>query len=206
MRTRQTAVLIAAIAAIQSLPCLCVAGVSSRPNFYRRLELSPQRDYSRGFDASTIHPVESMNITTSADVAKMIPCESLQATNDGAHIAGKIAERSLRTIMASDNVKRSDLGRTAASVEEIGAADMDLGNGEPDSIQHKFKFAMRPAQTSALLTYKGLTNAQVSYRASESKFDVEVREPMNMIATDVVLYHSSVPGDKRQTVSLRWSW
>ncbi|RYZ74667.1 MAG: hypothetical protein EOP05_09085, partial [Proteobacteria bacterium] len=192
MLSRKTAILIAAVAAIQSLPCLCAAGITSRPNFYKRLKLNLERDFSRGLDASTIQPIESRNITTSADVAKMIPCESLQATNDGARVAGQIAERSLRAIMNSDNVKKSSLARTAASVEEIGGGDMAIGGDEPDSVQHKIKFAMRPTQTRAMLSYAGFTNAQVSYRASESKFDVEVREPVDLIATDVVLNHISV--------------
>lgn len=207
MAISKTALLIAAIAAIQSLPCLCAASVTSRPTFYRKLNLTLKRDYSQGLDASTIHPVQSKNITTSQDIAQLIPCESLRDTNNGTMIAGKIAERSLRSIMNSENVKKSEIARTAASVEEIGGGDVALGgSGEPDAVQHKIKFAMRPAQTQAQLQYNGLTNARFSYRASESKFDVEVREPMSMIATDVVLNHVSVPGDQRDVLSLSWAW
>lgn len=204
---KKTAVLIAAVAAIQSLPCLGFASVTSRPNFYKRLDLNLKRDFSQGLDASSITPVHSMNVTTSADIANIIPCESLRSTMDGSAIAGKIAERSLRAIMNSENVKNSEIARSAASVEEIGGGDMALGGGEePGAIQHKIKFAMKPAQTQAQFQYNGLTNARFSYRASESKFDVEVREPMSMIATDVVLNHSSVPGDQREVLSLSWAW
>ena len=206
MLNSKTALLIAAVAAIQSLPCPCAASVTSRPTFYRKLNLTLKRDFSQGLDASTIHPVESRNITTSQDIARIIPCESLRDTNNGSAIAGKIAERSFRAIMNSDNVKKSEIARTAASVEEIGGGDVALGGDEPDAVQHKIKFAMKPAQTQAQLQYNGLTNARFSYRASESKFDVEVREPMSMIATDVVLNHVSIPGDQRDVLSLSWAW
>lgn len=202
----KTAMLIAAVAAVQSLPCLCAASVTSRPVFYKRLDLTIKRDFTRGLDASSIQPIESRNITTSQDIARIIPCESLRDTNDGNSIAGKIAERSFRAIMNSDNVRNSGIARTAASVEEFGGGNVSIGSDEPNTIQHKIKFAMKPAQTQAQFQYNGLTNARLSYRASESKFDVEVREPMSMIATDVVLNHVSVPGDNREVLSLSWAW
>jgi hypothetical protein len=51
-----------------------------------------------------------------------------------------------------------------------------------------------------------LTNAQISYRATESKVDFEWREPVAAIDTDLVFNHVNVPGERRDLMSLRWSW
>lgn len=203
---RQRALLLAAAAAIQILPCLGHAGVCSRPNFYKRLKLSLERDFSRGFDATMIQPVHSTQVTTSADVARMIPAEALQPGSDGGRVAQQILDRSVRSWLQSDHVKKNDLVRSAASIEEVADTRMGFGGDEPDSIQHNFKFAVRPTQSRATLNYTGITTAVFSYRASDSKFDVEVREPMNDLGTDLVFNHISEPNDQREIMSMRWSW
>lgn len=206
LNVRTGTVLLAAIAAVQTFCSPCSAGVTTRPNFYKRLQLSLEKDYSRGMDASMIHPVTSMRVTTSEDVAKIIPAESLQNVTNSNQVATKIIGRSLRSVMASDQVKQSGFGRTAAQVGQSVETDMGFGGREPNSIEHKIKFAMKPSETRALMTYSGVTNAQVSYEALDSRVGVEIREPVAMMDTDLVYNHINRPGNQTDVLSLAWSW
>lgn len=186
-----------------ALPSVCVASVFSAK--IRKLHFSPKRNYSRGLDASKIQPVTSLRDMTSEDVAKMIPTD-LSSTSDTRVVTSRILALSVQNVINSDAVKHSTLGSTAQSVQQTMQDGMTVASREPNSVQHELKFSMKPTQTEAMVRYSGLTNARVSYLASESKMDVEIREPFEALATDVVFNHVNIPGDRKDVMSLSWSW
>ena len=166
-------------------------------NFY-----SSSRDFSKGCNFAEIQPVIPRS---TFDVANYIP-QDLTPTNDGGMIAARIADRSLNTIFNSPEVQNTDFGRTAHSLEKTMNSDMSVGGQEPDSIRHNFKFGVKAAQTKAHLTYEGITNAEVSYQVVASTLNVEVREPMAMLNTDLVYNHINTRDDQRDVLSVRWNW
>jgi hypothetical protein len=171
----------------------------------RPLEFNPRpSDYSRGLDASTIHPIESMNGLKYADVQKIIPADL--NPNDQSGVGRRILDNSLKNAMNSSAIRNSDLGRTATRVENSMQKNVSIGSREPNSVHHEFEFAADPVQAQARIHYSGLANAQISYHANEAKMDFEMREPVHAIATDVVYNHTDVSGDRRDLMSLRWIW
>lgn len=163
------------------------------------------RDFSKGIDISNIKPVESSRATKPEDVSKIIPSD-MKPTSDGGMVAAQILDHSLSNWFNSEAVRNSDLGRTAHQVEKSMEGDVSFGGGQPDSIKHNFRFAMRAAQTHAQIGYTGLTNAQVTYYMLQNKTDFEVREAVKPLGTQLVYNEIVTREDTRRTVSLRWDW
>jgi hypothetical protein len=163
------------------------------------------QDFRKGLDASLITPIQSLNVTRSEDVAKMIPADMAPSSDFGA-VSSQILDRSISSLFNSPLIRNSDIGRTAHQMEKSMESNIELGGAEPDSIKHSFKFAMKAAQTRAQIEYSGLTNAQLSYQIAGSTLDFEVREPVAAIGTQVVFNHIDKPSDRTDVVSLRWDW
>lgn len=188
------------MSALSSISMASVYSAKIRP-----IDFNPLRaDYSRGLDASTIHPIESTKGLKYSDVQKIIPTD-LDPNNQGG-VGRRILDNSLKNALNSDALKNSSLGRTAASVQESMQTNVSMGSRESNSVHHEFQFAADPVQVRARIHYSGLTDANLSYHAGESKTDFEMREPVRMIATDIVYNHTDVPGDRRDLMSLRWKW
>ncbi len=168
-----------------------------------QLNLEPL-DYSRGLDLSIIKPVHSTRGIHYQDIANVIPLDL--DPNDQQGVGRRILNNTVNRAINSDSIRNSSIGRTAASVQNSMQGGVSLGSREPNSVQHEFRVAADPMQVQARINYSGLTNAQLSYRAAESKMDFEWREPVSAIDTDLVFNHVHVPGEQRDLMSLRWSW
>lgn len=162
-------------------------------------------DFSRGLYVAFIRPVESMRTTRSEDVSRIIP-SNMAPTNDGGLVATQILDHSLSNWFNSDAVRNSDIGRRAHEVEKKLEGDVSFGGQEPKSIKHSVRFAMRAAQTRAEIEYTGLTTAQVSYSFLQEKTNIEVREPVKPLNTQLVYSHTTSKADRTQMVSFRWDW
>lgn len=161
-------------------------------------------DFSRGIDATCIQPVESIH-TTQEDIARIIP-NNMSPTNSEGLVATQILDHSLSNWFNSEAVKRSTIGRTAKQIERTMESDLSFGGEQPESIKHSVKFSMRAAQTRADLEYSGLTKAQITYFIAQARTNIEIREDVALIGTELVYNHVSSPEDTRQTVSMRWNW
>lgn len=171
----------------------------------RPMQFNPEpADYSRGLDLSVIQPLQSMRGLQYSDIANVIPTDL--DPRDQAGIGRRILNNTVRHAIGSDSLRKSSIGRTAQSVQNSMQGGVSLGSREPNSIQHQIRVAADPLQGQARIRYSGLTNAQLSYRATESKVDFEWREPVAAIDTDLVFNHVNVPGERRDLMSLRWSW
>jgi hypothetical protein len=162
-------------------------------------------NFSKGFDATWIQPIESTRITTTDDVSKIIPSD-MKPTNDGGLVATQILDRSLSTWFNSDAVRNSSIGHAAHDVEKSMEGDVKFGGKAPDSIKHQLKFSMRATQSTANLEYTGLTTAQVTYFIAQAKTNIELREPVKALGTQVVYNNITTSLENRQTLSLRWDW
>jgi hypothetical protein len=192
--------IVCTLSALSSISTASVYSGKIRP-----MEFNPRPDdYSRGLDASLIHPIESANGIKYADVQKMIPTDL--DPNNQSSVGQRIFDTSLKSAIDSDVFRKSSVGQTATNVEKSMQANISVSSREPNSIKHEFKLAADPMQAQARINYSGVTNAQLSYHATESKMDFEWREPVAMISTDVVYNHVNTPSDRKDLMSLRWSW
>ncbi|MES2854744.1 MAG: hypothetical protein V4692_02720 [Bdellovibrionota bacterium] len=159
-------------------------------------------DFSRGMDASVIQPMSSMN---DLDMTKIMPSDMDPRWNM-TQASGRILDHSLSNFFNSDSVRNSSLGRSAHQIDQSMSGGVSMGGIEPDTITHEVKFQMRASQARAQLEYSGLTNAQLSYQAVDSKLDLEVREEVALIGTQVVYNHIAQNGDNTDMLSMRWAW
>lgn len=176
-----------------------------RSSLMRDFAFAPSQDFSKGLNASAIQPVESSRTTTTADVARIIPA-NMAPTNNGGLVAGQIIDHSFSNWFNSEEVRRSSFGRTAHKVEKSLTSDVSFGSKQPESIRHNLRFQVKAAQTQAQVQYTGLTTAQFTYYMLQDKSDIEVREPMKALNTQLVYNHTVSHDDTREMLSLRWAW
>lgn len=170
------------------------------------IDLSPRLEgYGRGFDISTVERVMSVMTIRSEDISRIIPTD-LRPTNDGGVVASRIGERGINAWLNSPSMKNTGIVKGAQSLERNMASDVAIGGDEPDSIKHSFKFGVKAEQSKAQLEYAGLMNANVSYQVAASTFNVEVREPVALLQTDLVFNHINTRDDQRDVLSVRWNW
>jgi hypothetical protein len=192
--------------ALVTAQVLCTPVMASIPGSnhnYKKINLGLVSTVNNAsIDMSKVEPVESLTIINQADIAKMIPVEKMQASNDTGAVASQILDRSLSSFFDSDAVRHSDMGKTAHQVEDSMQTNVNFGSGE---IKHSFKFKVEASQTRAQMDYSGLTNAQVSYQAAQRQFNVEMYENLSA-RSKIVFDHTDLPNDTREVVSLRWTW
>lgn len=176
-----------------------------RSSLMRGFAFAPALDFSRGLDASAIRPIESSRVTRSEDVARVIPA-NMEPTSNGGLVATQILDHSINNWLNSEAVRSTSLGRTAHSVEKSLKTDVSFGGAEPQAVKHNLRFQMKAAQTQALLEYSGLTTAQFTYSMAQNKKDLELREPLPGLSTQLVFNHTLTQEDRRETLSLRWNW
>lgn len=185
---------------------LCAIPCALRSTLVHKYDFSPSNfDFSQGFDATAIQPIESARGLKSDDVAKVIP-QNMTTTTDGGKIASQILDRSVSTFFDSDAIKKSQVGRTAKEVEQKLQTEQSFGGSQPDSIKHSVKFTMKATESRADLEYSGITNAQVTYYVAQSKTNFEVREPVKAFGTNLVYNNIITPGETRNTLSMRWGF
>jgi hypothetical protein len=171
----------------------------------KKLSLAPTPDFSRGMDASYIQPMQSNQDIREEDVEKVIP-KDLTPTSSTSEVASKIIDHSVSSYLNSPTVKNSSLGQATTKIDKSMSGNMSVGGSDPASIQHNFKFEMQAAQTKAVMAYTGYTNAEITYKASESTLDLQVHEKVAMLGTQLVYNHTIKPADTRDIVSLKWVW
>jgi hypothetical protein len=189
---------------VSSIGLCAIPRTQVSPNDFYKISWQSQ-DFSKGINISLVEPIRSLNITKSEDIAMMIPSDMAPSSNFGS-VSTQIIDRSLTSFFNSPVIRNSDIGRTAHQVEKSMESNVDFGGQTPNSIKHSFKFAMKAAQTRAQVEYTGITNAQLSYQIAGSTLDLEVREPVAAIGTQVVYNHIDKPNDRSDVVSLRWDW
>ncbi len=184
-------------------------GLCAIPGYYRNLpkvwNLGCVRDFSKGFNITAIEPISAMTSVTSDDISKIIPAHALVANAQG-DVAGQIIDHSVSNFFNSDRVRNSPVGRTAHQIEKSMEGDLSFGGSQPASVKHSLKFAMRATQTRAQVEYSGYTTAQVTYSIVHEEMNVEVREPVKALNTQLVFNHIASKTDRTQIMSFRWAW
>lgn len=179
-----------------------VCSVSEASRTPQSFVFTREPDFSRGMDASVIKPMASLN---DFDITKIMPSDMDPRWNM-TQASGRILDHSLSNFFNSESVRNSSLGRSAHQIDKSMSGGVSMGGTEPDTITHEVKFEMRASQARAQLAYSGLTNAQLSYQAVDSKLDLEVRESVEMIGTQLVYNHIAQNGDNTDMLSMRWAW
>ncbi len=203
---RALSIIFLTIIQVVALPALCSV---PRANYYwnkRSLIFTRPLDFSKGLNVACIQPMVSLRNINADDIGQVIP-KDMSPTGDSGNVAFQILDHSLSNFFNSSAIRNSDLGRTASKVEKSMEGNVAFGSKKPNSTQHSVKFAMKAAQTKALVEYTGYTNAQVSYHVAQSKLDVEVREDVSALKTQVVYNHTDIQNaEKVDMFSLRWGW
>ena len=64
---------------------------------------------------------------------------------------------------------------------------------------------MITVQSKAQVQYEGFIKSEISYQLVDSKFAFDVYEEL-VGDTQMVLSHTTIPGENRDIMSLRWNW
>ena len=208
MATTQNCWISAAIVAFFShafaLPCHAAPRTKVPKAAAKQLDLRcglTGRSFSKGADYSSIEPIRQTPVLDSRQVERYIP-QNMAATNDQGHVVMQIADRSVSAYLASDDFRRSAIGKTTRSVESKMQGDLALGSADPRDTQHKFKFQMRATNARALVDYEGFFKAQLSYTAMNQTAGVEVFENLTS-QTNLVYGTTFLRGDTRSVMSVR---
>jgi len=199
------AVVIAAFVQLIVSEAQAVIPHALRSSLMREFAFAPSMDFSKGLDASAIRPVESSRVTRPEDVAQVIPA-NMAPTNDGSRVATQILDHSLTNWFNSEAVRSTSFGRGAHQLEKQLRTDVSFGGAKPEETKHNLRFQMKATQTQAQVAYSGITNAQLTYFVTQNKTDLELREQVPGLRTQLVVNHTVAPDDRRDTLSLRWSW
>lgn len=138
------------------------------------------------------------------DMTQMIPLD-MRPSDDSSQVFSQVADRTMTSILNSEAVRGSTLGRAATEVENQMKAQVVMGGNSPESIQHKLNFNMQAFQATAQVQYTGFTNANLKYKVTERKLGLEVFEHMTG-NKDLVVSHTITSLDRLSEVSLRWSF
>ena len=157
-------------------------------------------DFSRGLDARNVNRVQEIGL----DYGMIIPSK-LSPVRDMGGISSQLLDHSVTAFFNNGIIKNSFVGRTAQTVEQKMKAEVAIGGEEPDSIQHNIKFQVKASETKAVMEYRGLTNADLSYSVGGRKTNLEIYEKISD-QSKLVYTHSDEPTDRRDTLSLRMHW
>ncbi|MCM2280363.1 MAG: hypothetical protein NDI61_00795 [Bdellovibrionaceae bacterium] len=156
-------------------------------------------DFSR-----VIQPLESVHEIKTEDVARWIPV-NMAPSDDGSAVASQIFDFGVQNLLKSPDFKNNSLVRSAQKMESVMGSDMSFGGTQAGDTKHVFKFRMKPTQSAAQLNYEGLVNARVDYQIARSALNVEISEKV-ATHTDLVITHADTRNDRREMLSMRWSF
>ena len=157
-------------------------------------------DFSRGTDARTVNRVQELGL----DFGMIIPSR-LSPVSDVSGVSSQLLDHSVSAIFNNGIVKNSFVGRAAYTVEKKMKAEVALGGNDPDSTPHNIKFQVKASETKAVMEYRGLTNADLSYSIGGRKTRLEIYEKISD-DSNLVYTHSDEPSDRRDVLSLRMHW
>lgn len=205
----------ASLASVRDPAMMRVNPVVHGPNFGSPLEAAMFRkpkqdlslglakrgnDFSRGIDARNVNRVQELGL----DYGMIIPSK-LSPVSDVGGVSSQLLDHSVTAFFNHGIVKNSFVGRAAETVEKKMKAEVAIGGDEPDSISHNIKFQMKASETKAVMEYRGLTNADLSYSIGGRKTNLEIYEKISD-GSNLVYTHSDEPSDRRDVLSLRMHW
>lgn len=150
-------------------------------------------------------PTAPSNAWTSEDVGKIIPTDMGNSTDAG-HVALKIGDRTLQSVLNSPNIKNSSVGRTATKVQDTMKTEMIVKSGSNKSaVDHKFSFQVLALQAISKFNYSGWLNAELNFDARAQQTNFEISEKV-WNDKDFVISHSANHRQDLSSVGLRWNW
>lgn len=155
-------------------------------------------------DINAITAMALQEELTTEDIAKYIPV-NMGPTDSSTDVGKRIVKQTTRTLLKSELIKNSSLGKTAESIKEGVNTEIKSAqvNEEQEEIHHKVKFKLDPLKTEAKVTYTGFFNAQSVYELDENSLKIEIKERI-FEEYDFVISHDV--NEKTSLMQLRWSW
>lgn len=141
---------------------------------------------------------------TYQDVQKVVPTD-LAPTSDANAVAAKIGDRALQQFLNSPEMKKSSVVRVASQVENSMKAEVSMGSGEPDAVDHRMSFQFLALQSTGRLQYKGWLNAVMNYDTRNGETQLEVTEKV-FKNKDLYLNHTANAVEDISALGVRWSW
>lgn len=162
-----------------------------------------------GEDGTSISPelIANFNHIKTADkpldASSIIPID-MQPSTDQNLVFAQVADRSMNTLLNSETVRQSTVGRAATTVEQKMKQEVVFG-GDRKSVQHKLNFNVQAFQALAQIQYTGYTNAAIKYKIAAAQLDLEVYEKFSG-NRDLVLSHSITRDNRLSGLSMRWNF
>lgn len=144
---------------------------------------------------------------TDSDLKKIIPL-NMSPTDDEGSVAQQVLDHSLQSWIDSPVVQKSNIGRSAKTVEKSLRADVELGDPKSD-IKHVLSFQMLAFQSTAMIKYRGLLDGTLQYKIGAADYNMEMKRPLNE-KTDIVFDHIyrvvQQKDEHMDKISLKWKW
>jgi hypothetical protein len=155
-------------------------------------------------DLTQINKVESARDIHQADVAQVIPT-NMQASEDTFQVGKQIADHAFSNWLKSEQIRSSNLGRSAETIQQNLQHNVSLGKTGDNGVEHKVNFQIQPGTAQAIVKYTGMVNANLSYRASNAEWKLELSQKLAS-STDLVVYQTSRSDERTNNISVRWTF
>jgi len=186
-----------------SLPSQIVAFCFATACAAQEISLMPHIDYLR---APLLSPFElhQQNLTVVNPYRELEPEDFIPVDipnrSSGRNVASRIAQHSAQSLLESKAFRRSQLGRSAESIDSKVRTDIS-----PSSGGAPLEFRVKATQTMASIRYAGFGQTVVSYRLYDQAVLVEISGILSK-RVRIVADHLDSPDEKAGKISLRWTW
>jgi len=138
------------------------------------------------------------------DGRDFIPLDMTPTDNQGA-VLGRIADKSLNTMLNAPEIRNSGFGQTANSVQNSMKQEFVMGPSTPGGVNQKFNFQLQAFQSLAEIKYEGYANAAVSYHlnSASTRFELIQKLPAEK---ELVMSHELRTDQQVSNVCVRWKW
>lgn len=165
-------------------------------NYYE--EMTAIDRYSRELNLNLFVRMQVVIESQQLDMGKYIPYNRLSENETWDRVAAKIAKHSLQNFLDSEENQRNiPLVSSAQKVDSKISAELQTD-------KHKFRFRVKPAQTTASLTYSGLFEAALSYDVVDSETRFEMAKAIGK--KTLSLSHSKTVDETRDMLAIAWSF
>ena len=151
-----------------------------------------------------IPQLQGPDVVTYQDIQKVVPTD-MEPTDRADQVAARIGDKAIQQVLNSPEMKNSSVVRAASKVENSMKAEVSVGSGEPDSIDHRFSFHFMALQSTGRLQYKGWLNAVMNVDTRRGETQVEVTERL-FRNKDFYINHTASSVEDVSALGVRWNW
>lgn len=161
-------------------------------------------DGARTFDWNKIKKIDSVHDISQDDIARIIPI-NMQPTDRQSRVASKILDHAFSNWMKDSSLQQNPLIQQAMHLQESLQTDVSLGKSEPGAVEHKFEFQVRAADSSALVRYTGLFDADLSFKVPDREWKLQIHQKLDP-TTDLLICSLANNDETRDNITISWEF